>query len=76
MALFRMAAAAGLLFVLAPEKTRDAVAAIFRGAEDVRAATPTREQAAATALAYCRQNAEACAAAAKTAMEAERKLRN
>jgi hypothetical protein len=70
-----MAAAAGLLLVLAPEQTRDAVAAIFRGAEDARQALPTKEQLAETALAYCRKNAEACAAAAREAMKAEGKLR-
>jgi hypothetical protein len=66
-----MAAAAGLLLVLAPEQTRSAISSIFRGAEDARQAMPTKEQVAETALGYCRQNAEACAAAARKAIEAQ-----
>jgi tRNA G18 (ribose-2'-O)-methylase SpoU len=75
MALFRIAAAAGLLLVLAPDKTRDAIGAVFRGAEGAREALPTKEQAAAAALAYCRQNAETCAAVAQKAMDAEKRLK-
>ncbi len=75
MALFRIAAAAGILLVVAPEQTRQAVASIFRGAEDARQALPTREQAAEAALAYCRRNADACAAAARKAVEAEARLK-
>jgi hypothetical protein len=74
-ALFRIAAAAGVLFVLAPEKTREAVGSIFRGAEDARHAIPTKEQVAEAALAYCRKNPETCVQASQKAMEAERRLR-
>jgi Sec-independent protein translocase protein TatA len=75
LALFRIAAAAGILFVLAPEKTREAAVAIFRGAEEAKQAVPTREQVAEAALAYCRRNAEVCADAARKAMDAEKRLR-
>jgi hypothetical protein len=60
MAIFRIAAAAGLLLVLAPEQSRQAIGSIFATTEQARAAVPTREQAVEAAMAYCRKNAEAC----------------
>jgi hypothetical protein len=75
LALFRIAAAAGILIVLAPEQSRQAIAAIFSGAEDARRALPDPGQAADAALAYCRQNAEICAKAAHKALEAEKRLK-
>jgi hypothetical protein len=74
-ALFRIAAAAGLLLVLAPEETRKAVASLFQGAEDARRAVPSAEQAAEAAIAWCRREPEACAAVARKASEADAKLR-
>jgi hypothetical protein len=69
-----MAAAAGLLLVLAPERTREAVSAIFRGADEARQAVPTKDQVAEAVLAYCRNNPELCARAARKATEGERRL--
>jgi uncharacterized protein YjeT (DUF2065 family) len=75
MALFRIAAAAGLLLVLAPEETRKAAAALLQGADDARRAAPGPEQAAEAAMAWCRKEPEACAAMVRKAAEAETKLR-
>jgi hypothetical protein len=75
MALFRIAAAAGLLLAVAPDQTRQAIGALFRQAEDVQRAAPSPQDAAAAALAYCRENPEACMKAAAGAREAERRLR-
>jgi hypothetical protein len=74
-AVFRIAAAAGLLLVLAPEQTRQAIASIFRGAEEARQAAPTKEQAAEIALSFCRQNPETCARAVRKAAVAEKPAR-
>jgi hypothetical protein len=75
LALFRAAAAAGVLFVLAPDETRHALAAIFLGAEDVRKALPTREDVADAALRKCRANAELCAGLARGAAESAGRLK-
>jgi Sec-independent protein translocase protein TatA len=75
LAVFRIAAAAVVLLVIAPEKSRQAISAIFSGAEDARRAIPSKEEVAATALAYCRRNPETCASAAQKAMDAEKRLK-
>jgi hypothetical protein len=74
-AVFRIAAAAGLLLVLAPEQTRQALASIFRGADDARQAMPSKEQAAEIAFSYCRQNPDACARAVRKAAEVDKPAR-
>lgn len=73
MALFRIAAAVGVLLVLAPEQTRTAIGTILSGAEETRKALPTREQAADQAISYCRRNPEICAAVAQKAMNLDKK---
>jgi hypothetical protein len=74
LALFRIAAAAGVLLVLAPEKTREAALAIFRGADEARQAAPTKEQIAETAMTYCRKHPEVCAEALRKAGAADKRL--
>lgn len=68
-----MAAAAGLLLVLAPEQTRSAIASIFRGAEAARQSVPDAKEVAAAAIAYCRKNPEPCTKAVEAGLAAERK---
>jgi citrate lyase beta subunit len=70
MAILRAATAAGLLFVLAPEESRQAVAAIVFGADDLRRSLPTRDDAARAALAHCRAQPDLCAEAARKFGEA------
>jgi hypothetical protein len=72
LALLRAAAAGAILLALAPEQTRQAVAAIFLGVEEARRAAPTKEDVAAAALAYCRSHPDVCT---RAATEAEKKLR-
>ena len=64
MALFRMAAAAGLLFALAPEQTLHVVKTTFGLAEEARALQPVSAEAA---LNYCKANPGICADAARQA---------
>ena len=64
MALFRMAAAAGLLFALAPEQTLNVVKTTFGLAEEARALQPVSAEAAMT---YCKANPGICADAARQA---------
>jgi hypothetical protein len=75
LALFRIAAAAGVLLVLAPEQSRQAIGAIFGGARDAARAVPTGEEAADAAIAYCRTHPDVCAKAVRKAAEAERRIR-
>jgi hypothetical protein len=75
LALFRAAAAAGLLLVLAPEETRNAISAIFLGAEEARKALPGKDEVAAAALKLCADNASTCAAATRGALETSQKLK-
>jgi hypothetical protein len=64
MALFRMAAAAGLLFAVAPEQTLHVVKTTFGLAEEARALQPV---SAETALSYCKANPNVCADVARQA---------
>jgi hypothetical protein len=75
LALLRAAAAAGLLLVLAPEQTRDALSAIFLGVEEARKAAPGKDDVATAAMRLCASDADACARMARDALEAGRKLR-
>lgn len=75
LAILRAAAAAGLLLALAPEQTRGALSAIFLGVEEVGKALPSKEDAAATAMRMCANNAETCARLARGAQDAAPKLR-
>jgi hypothetical protein len=64
MALFRIAAAAGLLFAVAPEPTIHVVRTMFGMAETL----PIPKTAAAdAAFAYCRENPQACLEVARKA---------
>jgi hypothetical protein len=74
-AILRAAAAAGVLLVLAPEQTRDALAAIFLGVEEARKAVPGKDEAAAAALRICAGDATTCARVAKGALESGAKLK-
>jgi hypothetical protein len=73
-AILRAAAAAGILLVVAPEQTRDALSAIFLGVEDIRKAAPKPEDFTAAAARHCAANPDACARLAREAAEAGRKL--
>jgi hypothetical protein len=64
MALFRMAAAAGLLFAFAPEQTLRVVKTTFGLAEEARALQPVSAEAA---LNYCKANPSVCADVARQA---------
>jgi hypothetical protein len=74
MAILRAAAAAGILLVVAPEQTRDALSAIFLGVEEARKAAPRQDDIAAAAARHCAANADSCARMARDAMETGRKL--
>jgi hypothetical protein len=75
LALFRAAAAAGLLLVLAPEQTREALSAIFLGAQNVQKNLPSKDDAASAAMRLCTANAEACASMARGALDAGQRLK-
>jgi hypothetical protein len=75
LAILRAAAAAGVLLVLAPQQTRDALAAIFLGVEEARKAAPTKDDVAAAALRYCAGNAEACSRVVREAVQNGPKLK-
>ncbi len=75
MALFRAAAAAGLLLALAPDQTRHAVHEIFLGVERAGRELPARDELAAAAMRRCGAQPDACAEAIGAAAEAARRLR-
>lgn len=65
MPLFRIAAAAGVLFVVAPEQTREAALAIFGFAASQSRQLP---DPAEQARVYCSENVEKCASLARDAL--------
>jgi tRNA G18 (ribose-2'-O)-methylase SpoU len=64
MSIFRIAAAAGLLFVLAPDETMKVARAALGLAEEAKS---LQSPAADVALSYCRANPSACADAVRQA---------
>jgi hypothetical protein len=64
MALFRIAAAAGLLAALAPEQTLQAARAVLGMAEEAKA---SQMPSAEAAQAYCKAHPQICAEAARQA---------
>ncbi len=65
MALFRIAAAAGLLLVLAPEQTLRVAKGMVGIAEEAKSLQPASADAVLT---YCKANPQACADAARQAV--------
>jgi hypothetical protein len=71
MPVFRIACAIGLLFILAPDKTSDALRSLMGAAQDVRAELPAAMPLGADqAVSACRQNPQMCLDMAKAASKA------
>ena len=65
MAILRIAAAAGLLLVLAPEQTLRVAKGMVGMAEEAKSLQPA---SAETVMTYCRSNPQVCADAARQAV--------